>query len=122
MVPGGLDGPRGCFMQEGLELCKDLPCVMTSSLARAQACREPGPTLRPWAGRHAAATVLPSDLRKAAFNKDRSRGERAYCSALRRARGEFLSEYLLFRALTLVRPRSLFVDLDDGLTPSATTV
>ena len=33
---------------------------------------------------------------------------------------EFLSEYLLFRALTLVRARSLFVDLDDGLTPSAT--
>jgi hypothetical protein len=33
---------------------------------------------------------------------------------------ELLSEYLLFRALALVRARSLFVDLDDGLTPSAT--
>ena len=32
---------------------------------------------------------------------------------------EFLSEYLLLRALALVRARSLFVDLDDGLTPSA---
>ena len=35
---------------------------------------------------------------------------------------EFLSEYLLFRALTLVRARSLFVDLDDGLTPSAPAI
>jgi hypothetical protein len=33
---------------------------------------------------------------------------------------ELLSEYLLFRALALVRARSLFVDLDDGLAPSAT--
>ena len=34
---------------------------------------------------------------------------------------EFLSEYLLFRALAPIRARSLFVDLIDGLTPSATT-
>ena len=32
---------------------------------------------------------------------------------------EFLSEYLLLKALALVRARSLFVDLIDGLTPSA---
>jgi len=32
---------------------------------------------------------------------------------------EFLSEYLLIKALALVRARSLFVDLIDGLTPSA---
>jgi hypothetical protein len=31
---------------------------------------------------------------------------------------EFLSEYLLLKALALVRARSLFVDLIDGLTPS----
>src|SRR6188472_696218 len=30
---------------------------------------------------------------------------------------EFLSEHLLLRALALVRARSLFVDLIDGLTP-----
>jgi hypothetical protein len=31
---------------------------------------------------------------------------------------EFLSEYPLLNALALVRARSLFVDLIDGLTPS----
>ena len=48
---------------------------------------QPGPALWPLAGRHAATTVLPSDLEEGAFNKGRSRGVRAYCSALRRARG-----------------------------------
>jgi hypothetical protein len=50
--------------------------------------------------------------------KGRSRGERAYCSALRRARSGIFDEYLLLRALAPVRARSLFVDLIDGLTPS----
>jgi hypothetical protein len=66
--------------------------------------------------------LLSRDVNQgSAFNKGRSRGEeRAYCSALRVRGAELLSEYLLFRALALVRARSLFVDLDDGLTPSAT--
>jgi hypothetical protein len=42
------------------------------------------------AGRHAAATDCLATLRKAALNKGRSRGERAYCSALRRPRGGIL--------------------------------
>jgi len=57
-------------------------------------------------------------LRKAAFNKGRSRGERAYCSALRRAWDGIFEWVRLFWAL-VVRARSLFVDLIDGLTPSA---
>jgi hypothetical protein len=66
----------------------------------------------PLAGRHAAATVPLSDLEEG--------GVRSALTARHYAvRGaEFLSEYLLLKAPVLVRARSLFVDLIDGLTPS----
>jgi hypothetical protein len=59
-----------------------LPSEFVSALRRIP---QLGPALL--AGRNAAATDCLATLRKAALNKGRSRGERAYCSALRRARG-----------------------------------
>jgi hypothetical protein len=59
-----------------------------------------------------------SALRKAAFKKVAHAGS-ALTTRHYAVRGaEFLREYLLLKALALVRARSLFVDLIDGLTPS----